>query len=166
MKAIYLLLVLAGTTNAMAQSPVKETLAYSRGVIRGTRPTNNDGASSQGPFRPSYYIYLVIKQGTAISLSGLCVHNKFHPATLKKVESPVLIEHDESVPTGKKDMLVKKTSDDVYQLEIGPEKGDRSDQCKSELAERNEVVVYLKSGESVWYGTVEKIKPLHPASAM
>jgi uncharacterized protein YgiM (DUF1202 family) len=152
--------------NAVAQSPVKETLAYSRGIIRGTPPTSNGGASSQGPFRPSYYIYLVIKKGTSISLTGICVHNKSYTATLKKVESPVLVEHDQSVPTGEKDTLVRKTSDDVYQLEIGQKKGDCSDQRKSELEVRNEVVVCLKSGHSVWYGTVEKIKPLHPLSAM
>ena len=167
MKPIYILLVLTMATSCAAQSPVKETLAYRRETVRGAPGSGSGAASSQNPFPTSYFIYVVIKKGTAVSLAGVCVHRKFYDATWNRVESPVLIEHDVSVPTGEKDTLVKKTSDDVYQVELGQQKSPEcKEQGKEKLAQRNEVVVFLKSGRSIWYGVVEKIVPLHPAAAM
>ena len=102
------------SVSLMAQSPVKKTLAYSRGTISGVP----GGASSQNPFPTSYFIYVIIKKGAAISVTGACLHGKWHHARLVKVDSPVSVDHDVSVPTGKKDVLVKKTIDDVYQVEM------------------------------------------------
>jgi hypothetical protein len=159
--------LLALPTSLMAQSPVRETLAYSRKTIPGI-PGNDSGAlPSQDPFPTSYFIYVVVKRGTVISVSGVCLQGKRYDATLHSVDAPVLSEHDVSVPTGKKDTLVQQTSDDVYRVEIGDRKGP-CDKNRSEgkLARRYEVVVCLKSGGSSWYGLVTRIVPLLPAAAM
>jgi len=163
--SVFLLLVL--TTSLMAQSPVKETLAYSRKTIPGT-PGNNSGTqSSQNPFPVSYFIYVVVKKGVVISVTGVCLKGKRYDATWKKVDSPVLIEQDVGVPTGEKDTLVKETSDDVYQVELEkPKHPDGKDCTGDTLAQRHEVVVCLKSGGATWYGLATKIVPLHPAAAM
>jgi hypothetical protein len=167
MKHMSMFLLLVLTTSLMAQSPVGETLAYSRKTIPGT-PGNNSGTqSSQNPFPASYFIYVVVKNGVVISVTGVCVQGKRYDATWKKVDSPVLIEQDVSVPTGKKDTLVKETSDDVYQIGLEePKRADGKDCIRDKLAQRYEVVVCLKSGGATWYGLATKIVPLHPATAM
>lgn len=166
MKPIYLLFALGMVTSCAAQSPVKETLAYSRETIPGI-PGKSGATSSQNPISTSFFIYVVIKKGATVSLAGVCVNGKSYLATWKRVESPVLIEHDASVPTGQKDTLVKKTSDDVYQLELGQQKSAECNaQGEENLAQRNDVVVFLKSGQSSWHGLADKLVPLHPAAAM
>jgi hypothetical protein len=151
------LLVLA--TCLMAQSPVKETFAYSRKAIAGI--PGNDSLPT------SYFIYVIIQRGTLISVGGVCLRGQRYGGTLQQVDSPVLSPHDVSVPTGATDTLVKRTSDDVYQIEFGEPSGPCPDgSAEAKLAQRYEVVVSLKSGHANWYGLVTKIVPLHPAAAM
>jgi len=163
MKSIGLLFLLVFATSVIAQSPVKETLAYSRDTIPGI-----PGVSpSQNPFPTSYYIYVVIKKGAPILATGACVRGKSYAATLKSVGSPVLIERDPGVPTGEKEILVKRTPDDVYQVELGEPRGSVcKESAEEKVAQPSEVEVFLKSGEAKWCGRAEKIVPLHPAHAM
>lgn len=167
MKQICLFFLLLLTTSVMAQSPVKETIAYSRQTIPGI-PGNDSGARApQNPFPTSYFIYVVVKRGAVISTTGVLLQGKRYDATLKRVDSPVLIEHDVSVPTGKRDTLVKKTPDDVYHVELEePRSPDGEEHAEDSLARRFEVVVCLKSRQSSWYGLVRKIVPLRSAAAM
>jgi hypothetical protein len=146
--AFFLLLV---QTSLMAQSPVKQTVAYSRATISGI-PGN------QTPFPPAYFIYVVINKGTPISATSICLRGTRYPATLRRVSSPIVVDHDVSVPTGKKDTLVKRTPDDVYQVDVGAAEGS--------CTQRHEVVVCLASAGSRWYGKATKIQPLKPAAAM
>lgn len=166
MKYVCLFLILAVATDTTAQSPVLKTLAYSRDTIRGTPESEMGTGSSQTPFPASYFIYVVVEKGTVVSVTGVCVKGKAYAATWKRVESPVMIEHDASVPTGKKDTLVEKTADDVYQVELGPMKAAGcKDNCDDQVAQRNQVVVFLKSGQAGWRGLAERIIPLQPAAA-
>ena len=162
--ALLVPLFLLAPAGLFAQSPVKETLAYSRETIPGT-PISRDAASVRNPFPTSYYLYLVIKKGTPISASGVRLQGKWHAASLKRVDSPVVLEHDPNVPTGKKDTLVGETSDDVYQVDISP---PETADCKDHAAERfanYDVVVCLKSGRASWYGLAMRIVSLSPAAA-
>ena len=163
MRRFYLFFLVLAAANLAAQSPVKATFAYSRSTIPGI-----PGAGpAQSPFPVSYFIYVVIKKDAAISVESVGLRGKWHSATLKKVDSPVQVEHDTAVPTGKKDTLVGKTSDDVYQVEIGEAKEPvQKSQAADKLSQRYEVVVCLRSGKSQWHGLVKKIVALHPAAAM
>ena len=163
---------LALANTAVAQSPVKETLAYSRETIPGIPPggpgtSRGPGGGSQNPFLPSYFIYVVIAKGTPIVATEVCIRGKLQAATLKKVESPVVVEHDPGLSTGEKVTLVKKTTDDVYQVELLKAPATA---CKEESEEEkkqpHEVTVYLQSGEAKWRGRAERIVLLHPARAM
>lgn len=156
------LIILALMVSAMAQTPVKATLAYSRSTIPGAPP--NQAESSQNPFPMTYFIYVVVEKGTPISATGVCVQQKRYAAALKKVDSPVVVEHDPNVRSDQKDVLVEKTADDVYQVEL--QEGKSPDCAEDKLARENPVVVYLKSGHSTCYGVAKKIVPLRPVAAM
>lgn len=170
MKHAYLLMILtlvvpALMVGAKAQSPVKTTLAYSRSTTPGAPP--NQAESSQNPFPTTYFIYVVLEKGTPISATGACVQGKRYAATLKKVDSPVVMEHDPNVRSDQKDVLVEKTMDDVYQVEVQESKSPDDKECAADkLAQENPVVVYLKSGRSACYGVAKKIVPLRPVAAM
>jgi hypothetical protein len=159
------LLVLVAATNLMAQSPVIETLAYSRSTIPGI-PASNNTAMANNPLPAAYFLYIVVKKGTPVSLAGVCLNGREYAANLKRVSSPVLVEHDVSVPTGTNDKLVKATADDVYQVELEEQKDPVCKSRAKELGQQNEVVVCLKSGSSRWYGLAKTVVPLHPAAGM
>jgi hypothetical protein len=166
MKLMSLALALLVGTIVMAQSPIKETVAYSRSTIGGV-PVNQSAGSSPNPLPVTYLIYIVVKKGTPVVVSGVCVQGRSYNATLKRVETPVEIESDVAVPTDKKDILVGKTSDDAYQVEVGQAKAaDCKEYGKDKLAQQGGVVVYLKSDETRWYGQTERIVPLRPGYAM
>jgi len=163
----FLFLMLLTAAALMAQSPIKETFAYSRETLPGIPGRTGGPGTAENPFPPTYFIYIVIKKGTPISQASVSLRGKPYAATVRKRESPVVAEHDTSVPTEKKDTLVEKTSDDVYQIEIGqPKAADCHDPEQTELGHRNEVVVSVKSGHAKWHSAAEKIVPLKPAAAM
>ncbi len=165
MKKFYLLLVLGVVSSAMAQSPVKATFAYSRSTIPGAPTNTADGA--QNSFPTTYLIYVVVTKGRAISAISACVQKKGYAATLKKVDSPVVVEHDPNVRSEEKDVLVAKTPDDVYQVELREGKGPEGNDCaKDRAAQDNPVIVYLKSGRSLCYAATKKLVALPPVAAM
>jgi hypothetical protein len=159
MNPIYVCFLLVLQACSMAQSPVKQTFAYSRTTI--------PGIPGENPFPTSYFIYLVIQKGAVISVSGVCLKGNRYEATWRRVASPVVTHRNVSVPTGENDTLVAKTSHDVYQVELGALTGPCSaDRTENTLAQRHEVVVCVESAASRWYGLVTKIVPLPPAAAM
>lgn len=164
MRGALLLLSLSAPAALSAQSPVMQTLAYSRETIPGT-PVSRYGGSGQNPFPTSYYLYVVVKKGTAISTTGVRVQGKWHAAALRRVVSPVLLEHDPSVPTRKKDTLVGETSDDVYQVEVRPQETANCKEHAPDKFPEFDVVVCLKSGGASWYGLARKIVVLSPVAA-
>lgn len=164
MRSVLLPVFLIAPVALSAQSPVKETLAYSRETIPGI-PVSRDAGSAQNPFPSSYYVYVVIKKGTAVSATGVRLQGKWHAATLRHVDSPVLLEHDPNVPTGKRDTLVGETSDDVYQVEVGPQEAADCKEQAGDKFRKFDVVVCLKSGRASWYGVATRIVSLSPAAA-
>jgi hypothetical protein len=167
MKPIYLFALILLGSNVMAQTPVKEILAYSRDTTPGIPARPNPTSAAQTPIKTDYYIYVVIKKAVPVSSITACVRGKSYTVTLQKVESPVLIEHDVTLSTGIKDTLVKQTTDDVYQVLLGQEpRVDRKDRDLEKLAESYPVVVSLKSGQTSWYASADKIVSLRPAAGM
>jgi hypothetical protein len=164
MNLVASLLVLTLAGSLMAQSPVKETLAYSRETTRGI-PGPSSASASQNPIKVDYYIYIVVEKGMAVSASTACVRGKSYSVRLQKVETPVRVEHDAAVPTGMKDTLVKASSDDVYQVVLeSPQNLDCPETGSPKHDGTHQVVVPVKSGESTWYSLTDKIVPLRPAA--
>ena len=165
MKLVYSLLFLALATSLLAQSPIRETLAYSRNTTRGIPTGPNSDSSTQPPIKVSYYLYVVVRKGVSVSASTACVRGKSFAATLKRVDAPVLIEHDATIPTGSKDTLVKPTADDVYQIILSSQGNPPCEDPETmKLARNHEVVVPLKSGRSIWYSLADRIVSLRPAA--
>ena len=167
MKHIFLIVLATISTSILAQSPVISTYAYSRSTIPGIPEDGSAGSSPKNVFPTSYFIYVVVKKGTVLSVSRVWVKGKCYAAALQKVDSPVLIEHDAAVPTGKTDTLVGKTSDDVYHVVLAEAKSrNANDDAAKGLKRDNEVVVFLKAGQSTYYGKARTIRALQPAAAM
>jgi hypothetical protein len=161
----YSLLVLTLATNLLAQSPIRETLAYSRNTTRGIPAGPNRDDATQPPIKVDYYLYVVVRKGVSVSASTACVRGKSFTATLKKVDAPVLIEHDATIPTGSKDTLVKPTADDVYQIILSPQGNPPCEDPEiAKLTRNHEVVVPLKSGQSIWYSLADNIISLRAAA--
>jgi len=167
MKQIFLIVLATISTSLLTQSPVISTYAYSRNTIPGIPEGASAGGSPKNAFPTSYFIYVVVKRGTVLSVSRVWVKGKYYAATLQKVDSPVLIEHDAAVPTGKSDTLVGKTSGDVYRVVLAEGKSwNANDDAAKGLKRNNEVVVFLKAGQSTYYGKARTIRALQPAAAM
>lgn len=167
MKLIFLCILMVITEGLVAQSPVKKTFAYSRQTTSGIPEGDSVRGVTQKPLLTSYFIYIVVKKDAPLSIRTTWVQGKYYDATLRKVNSPVLVDRDVAVPTGKKDTLVGKTSGSVYQVELKEEKSwTPKDDAEKKLMQSNEVVVFLEAGQSIWYGSVRKIKTLHPAFGM
>jgi hypothetical protein len=167
MKQIFVAVLAANGAVLAAVSPVVSTCAYSRSTIPGIP----EGPRAEGPSRnalpDTYFIYVVVRKGTALSARRVWVKGRCHAATLQRVASPVRIEHDAAVPTGKTDTLVPKTRNDVYRVVPGEEEGCGDEgRPFEELKNANAVVVALKIGRTVFYGTARTVTPLHPAAAM
>jgi hypothetical protein len=88
-----------------------------------------------------------------------------YAASLKKVTSPVVVPHDPNAPTEAKDMLVPKTQDEVYEVNVQERTGPACEDRAQLLARENEVVVALKSGGTTLYAPTKTIVALPAAAA-
>lgn len=163
MKFLSLLLLIAVTDCSLAQTPKIQAVAYSRITTPGI-PTDPEGPANN-PFPVRYYIYLTVKKGTPVSVSSVCLKGQSYAASLKKVTSPVVVPHDPNVPTEAKDMLVPKTQDEVYQVNLQEQTGPACDDRAQLLARDNEVVVVLKSRGTTLYAPAKTIVALTAAAA-
>ncbi|MBI3789150.1 MAG: hypothetical protein HY276_12975, partial [Ignavibacteriales bacterium] len=150
------------TESLLAQSPVKKTYAYSRHTTPGI-PEDTIREAPRKPLLTSHFIYVVVKKDAALSVRNVWLQGKYYAASLRKVNSPVVIDRDAAVPTGKKDTLVGKTSDDLYQVELAEESNwTPKNDAEKKLVQSNEVVVFLEAGKVSCYGSAKKIKNLRP----
>ena len=160
------LLFLFAATRAIAQPPMVEAVAYSRATTPGIPPGNTDALSANNPFPVKYFIYVIVKKGTPVSIAGVCLKGQSYSAKLERVPSPVVVPHDVNVPTDLEDTLVRKTQDDVYQISLQEQRGAACENRPADLAQNHEVVVCLRSGKSLVYGVAKTIVALSPAAAM
>jgi hypothetical protein len=163
MKSLSLLFLIAVIDCSVAQTLNVQAVAYSRVTTPGI-PTGLGGpAINSLPVR--YYIYVTVKKGTPVSVSSVCLKGQSYAASLKKVTSPVVVPHDPNVPTEAKDMLVPKTQDEVYQVNLQEQTGPACDDPAQLLARENEVVVALKSRGTPLYAPAKTIVALAAAAA-
>ena len=164
MKLLFLCLLVPVTCSAMSvECPVKETVAYSRQTTSGI-----PGPRAARPVQVSFFLYVVLKKGTLPpSSSGVWLEGNYYEASLRPVESPVAVEHDAAVPTGEKDTLVGRTSDDVYQVVPGEEKAwSPRNEAERKLTLSHPAVVFLAVGRAICPCPVKEIKALRPAPGM
>jgi len=163
MKFLPLLFLIAIADCSVAQTPQVQAVAYSRNTIPGI-PTGPGGpAINSLPVR--YYIYVTVKKGTPVSVSSVCLKGQSYAASLKKVTSPVVVPHDPNVPTEAKDMLVPKSQDEVYQVNVQEQTGPACKDRAQRLARDNEVVVTLKFSGRTLYAPAKTIVALAAAAA-
>jgi hypothetical protein len=147
-------------SSAMAQSSV-EMYGFSRATLPGI-----PGPQAQSVFPPTYYLYVEVKRGSRVSAEWVWVRGHYYDCSLKKVSTPVLVESDPGVPTEKKEILVPKTSGDVYSVVLGNAKVRTVSRDKEkELIADNEAVIALLVNQSAVYAAVQTIKALRPAAA-
>lgn len=165
MKFISLLLLFVAT-RAIAQPSMVEAVAYSRSTTPGIPPGSTDALSANNTFPVKYFIYVIVKKGTPVSIIGVCLKGQSYAAKLERVPSPVVVPHDVNVPTDLKDTLVGKTQDDVYQVSLQEPKRAACENQSADLARNHEVIVCLRSGKSLVFGVTKTIVALSPAAAM
>jgi len=163
MRSLSLLFLIAVIDCSVAQTPNIQVVAYSRVTTPGI-PTGPGGpAINSLPVR--YYIYVTLKKGTPVSVSSVCLKGQSYAASLNKVTSPVVVPHDPNAPTEVKDILVPKTQDEVYQVNVQGQTGPACEDRARLLARENEVVVALKSGPTTLYAAAKTIAALPAAAA-
>jgi hypothetical protein len=152
-------------SSAMAQSPVT-AYGYSRATIPGI-PEDQKGKQGKDMFPPRYYLYVEVKPGSRASAEWAWVRGSYYDCKLTRVSTPVLVESDPGVPTEKKEMLVSKTSNDVYSVILGDMRVRTvSNGQERELIANNEAVIALVINKSGAYAVIQSIKALRPAAAM
>jgi len=163
MKFLSLLFLIAVTDWSVGQAPMVQAVAYSRSTTPGIPPS--PGGLADNPLPVRYYIYVTVEKGTSVSVSSVCLKWQSYAASLKKVTSPVIVPHDPNAPTEAKDMLVPKTQDEVYQVNVQEQTGLACEDRAQLLARDNEVVVALKSGGTTLYAPAKTIVALAAAAA-
>lgn len=129
------------------------------------------GGQKLGPgaevFAPQYYIYLAVKPGSQLVAKWAWVLGKTYDCALKRVGAPVIVDSDVAVKTGKKETLVPKTPDNVYQVALGALKPQTEfSKGEQELTTGNEAVIALALNGAPAYAAIRSIKALPPAAAM
>jgi hypothetical protein len=148
-------------SSAIAESPVT-AYGYSRATLRGIPGAVED---QKGMFPPSYYIYVEVKPESLVSAEWAWVRGDYYDCTLTKVSTPVLVESDPGVPTGKKETLVPKSSQDVYSVVLGHVKARTESNGEArKLIANNEAVIALIVNNSRAYAAIPSIKPLRPTA--
>ncbi|HET9314796.1 MAG TPA: hypothetical protein VFQ51_04365 [Vicinamibacteria bacterium] len=148
-----LALALAGGASHMTDG-----FAYSRDTLAGI-----PGQGSR-TLETTYFIYVLQRKGApAPRDASVWLKGEHHAATVRKVDSPVLVEHDPVLPAGKKDTLVPVTPSDVYQIVPGdPLDRSPADEERQAVAS-HDVVVCLSFDGSVRRVTIKTLQPLRPA---
>ena len=152
---------------AMAQTPIT-TFGYSRATIPGIpgMPGQKLGPGAD-VFPPQYLIYVEAKPGSQLAAKWAWVQGKTYDCALRRVSAPVVVDSDAAVKTGKKETLVPKTSDDVYQVVLGALRDQTQlGEGERKLTAANEAVVALVLNGAPAYAAISSIKSLPPAAAM
>jgi hypothetical protein len=153
----------------MAQAPIA---AY--GYVRATLPGIPGMAAGdqnlrpgQEAFAPKYRIFVAVKSGSRVAAKWAWVRDKAYDCALSKVRTPVIVDRDVAVKTDKKETLVPKTSDDVYEIVLrAPRPQTELSAQEQMLASGNEAVVALVLDNAPAYATVRSLVALPPAAAM
>ena len=153
----------------MAQSPVA-LYGYSRATLPGIPggPAAGEQTPAQGPavFPLKYYFYVEVERGSQVSAGWARIRGNYYDCTLTKVSTPVTVDTDPGIPTGKKETLVPETSKDVYNVVLGGAHTAPAGDLEKAPTAKDEAVVALTVNGSLTLLTLQSIKELPPAAAM
>ena len=108
--AVLSVVVLAMVNPVMAQSSV--TLhGYGRAMLSGI-----PGDAPVGSLPTTFYLYVEVPPGSRVATKWVRLRGVFYGCRLQKVATPVTVDSDPVVPTGKKVVLVDRTANDAAVL--------------------------------------------------
>jgi hypothetical protein len=156
-----LALVLSSMTFVLShqRSPLIQLVAFRRPVLSGI-PQGPTGAPSPNVLSPEYFIYLVSKEPVPLSTVDACIAGNRYSATLNPITSPVEIDRDPAVPTRNRLVLVPKTKNYVYQVQLEQQ---HTNHCVSNPTKS--VIVQIRNASIAWC-IAAPLKELNPKSAM
>jgi hypothetical protein len=159
------------TMTALADPPGITAFGYARETLPGV-PTvqgssEGEGGRSTGKLPTEYFIYAETAPGTRASVKWVAVHGQFCAASLQRVSTPVLVDQDAAVPTGKKVTLVPATKNDVYRVVVGDKlAASLEDDKVGTLVQQNNAVVLMTVDNAPTYVLVKALRPLAPKAGM
>ncbi len=155
-------------------SSMAQTQITAYGYLRATLP-GIPGIASGDPkpglgvevFAPEYHIFAAVRPGSHIIAKWAWVRGKNYSFALSKVITPVVVNRDVAVKTDRKETLVPKTSDDVYEIVLGAVQSlTELSKEEQKLEASNEAVVAVVLDNAPAYATVRSLIALPPAAAM
>lgn len=149
--------------SACGQSPEIRIHVYSRVTLPGIRP---DGDNDNHIFPKAYFIYAEVKKSAQVTVEGCWIAGKYYTAGIEKISSPVIVTN-QTVINEQRDTLVKKTTNDVYQVIPGKESSrEPADEAEKKSVSENQFVLILKVNGKQQLVSSSKIKELSPAAMM
>jgi len=167
----YLLLIfLLGCSALQAQSQQVKLYAYSRVTTPGIIPDPNNDRAKQNTIElpKAYYIYAEVKKGARIKVAAAFIDGRYYAVSARKVKTPVIKDRYEGVMNSdQKDILVKKTSNDVYEIIPGDECSNFKDKKTAEaMRKTNAVMLVMNYNQTKLYPALPVIKTLTPVQGM
>jgi hypothetical protein len=163
---------LAATVIGSASAQSSITLyGYSRetlpGIPSGPAAKGPGGAAGQSVFPIQYFLFVQVKRGSQVAADWVWVRGSYYACTLTKVTSPVTVAVDPNVPTNQQEILVPKSKDDVYRIDLGnmTTRAPSSEEGKR-LVSNNQAVIALSVNKLKAYAALQSIRALRPAAAM
>jgi len=144
--------------------------AYSRATTPGIIPDPNNDRTKQNTVElpKTYFIYAEVKKGAKIKVSAAYIDGRYYNVSTKKVKTPVIKDRYEGVMNSdQKNILVKKTSNDVYQVIPGDECSNFKDkQTADSMRKTNTVMLVMSYNQTKLYPALPVIKTLAPVQGM
>jgi hypothetical protein len=155
---------------AAASPPSVIAFGYARETFPGIPPTHAAANLSAGRtgLPTEYFIYVEVAAGSHVSVNWTSVRGRYYHATIEKISTPVLIDLDAAVPTGKQETLVPKSKNDVYSVVLGNEmvRAPLDDARTQTLVHQNDAVVYVTIDDSAAFALTKSLKALPPKAGM
>jgi hypothetical protein len=157
---------------AFAQSRVISGYAFSRNVTPGIPGAGSDNPDSshpqnKNPFPTTYYLYVEVVKGSRLSTNMVWLEGKYYAASIQKVQSPVRIEENFTGGSDKKEILVPKTTHDVYRIVRGDGLNHAElDRYPEPLTSSNHVIFFLHINDKPTTVAVKSIRVLRAYAAM
>jgi hypothetical protein len=115
-----------------------------------------------------YFLYVEVAAGSRVTVNWTSVRGRYYGAMIEKVSTPVLLDLDAVVPTGKQETLVPTSKNDVYRVVLGNEmvKAPPDNQRIQTLVHQNDAVIYVTIDNLVVYALAKSLKELPPKPGM
>jgi len=153
---------------ACAEPPSLAAFGYFRQILPGIPAAPGPAAGNQRPgLPPEYFLYVEVAPGGRASVDWAAIRGEYYSASLRRVNTPVLIDEDAAVPTGKKETLVPNSRNDVYQVVLGDKRaGNPRDEKAAALVRRNDFAARITTDDTHAYAVVKTLTALRPKAGM